>query len=74
MVNDDDLKKVLFDKIAIANRPRHLQRSQLDLLNGLTDLVDVPYIWSDKAGNLRETVKRHKPRRSKAQKSATPKR
>jgi hypothetical protein len=43
-INDDDVENVLFQKIAIPNRPKDLSSKQVAYLNGLADLSGLPIL------------------------------
>lgn len=55
-INEKDVEDVLFQKIAIQNRPRNMTFSQLALLNNLKDLEGLPYVSSDEKRNLIEVA------------------
>lgn len=51
---EEVVENVLMQKIAIPNRPRNIQMKQLELLNDITALAKIPYVWSDAKLNLTE--------------------
>jgi hypothetical protein len=65
VLKDVDVEDILFKKIAIENEPRKLTHRQCDLLNGIKDLANIPYVWLEKDDRLIETEKRRKLPRSR---------
>jgi ATP-dependent protease HslVU (ClpYQ) peptidase subunit len=44
---EEVVEDVLMQKIAIPNRPPNMKMKQLELLNNIAELAQIPYVWSD---------------------------
>src|SRR5262245_9092846 len=64
---EEVVEDVLMQKIAIPNRPPNIRMRQLELLNDIDELANIPYVWIDKQSNLTNVVynKDNKPKRTR---------